>query len=210
MCLFYSSDYLKFKDIIEYPEICIPERSFVFLTGKSGCGKSSYLKILNRMILPENGTILYHGKELSEYPVLAYRRDVLLVPQDVFLVEGTIRDNFNFYYDARETERLSDEDINMFLEICCCKFSSLDVCNKMSGGERQRVFLSIFLSFAQKVLLLDEPTAAIDEKTSDLLFHNLKQYCREKGITVLCVSHDQRLVQRFSDDVIRLEELNND
>lgn len=205
MCLFHTSSQLQFKDILQYPEIKITENKFTFLTGKSGCGKSTYLKILNQMILPENGSILYRGKEVKEYPILEYRKEVLLVPQEVFLLDGSIRENFDFYYEARETNPISDEDIKHFLNICCLTFSPKNLCSKMSGGEKQRVFLAIFLSFADKVLLLDEPTAALDEKISTTLFHHIREYCREKGITVICVSHNKQLIDHFADTIIPLE-----
>lgn len=91
MYLFESSFDLRFQNIIQYPKICIHKNSFVFLTGRSGCGKSTYLKILNRTILPTGGDVLYCGQNINSYPVLEYRKRVLLVPQEVFLMEGTVR-----------------------------------------------------------------------------------------------------------------------
>ncbi len=210
MYLFASSSDLQFKNCIKYPEIYIPENSFTFLTGKSGCGKSTYLKMLNRTVLPQNGSILYWGKDLKEYPILPYRREVLLVPQDVFLLDGTIRENFDLYYSSRGDSVLSNKEICHFLQICCSEFSPEDTCMKMSGGERQRVFQAIFLSLADKVLLLDEPTAALDEKTSDMFIQNIRQYCKQKKITVLCVSHSTKLAESYADTVIRLEEPNHE
>lgn len=75
----------------------------------------------------------------------------------------------------------------------------------MSGGERQRVFLAIFLSMASNVLLLDESTAALDDKTSDELLQNLRQFCNQKSITVICVSHSSHSVELFADNVINME-----
>ena len=205
MCLFESDSDLQFQNVIQYPKISIKKNSFVFLTGRSGCGKSTYLKILNRTILPTAGTVLYGGKNINSYPVLDYRKCVLLVPQEVFLIEGTVRQNFDFYSKARSSECLSDQQILRFLEICCSNFTPQDGCNKMSGGERQRVFLAIFLSFANEVLLLDEPTAALDDKTSIELMHNIKQYCKTQGITAVCISHNAHLVDVFADATIHLE-----
>ena len=76
----------------------------------------------------------------------------------------------------------------------------------LSGGERQRVFLAIFLSAMPKVLLLDEPTAALDEQTSETLLHNLKQFCSQNNISVVCVCHNGELVRQFADQEIRLGE----
>lgn len=205
MYLIHSDSDLCFKNKIRYPEIKIEKEKFTFIVGKSGCGKSTYLKMLNRTVLPDRGSLYYCGKEISSYPVLDYRREMLLVPQEIFLLDSTVRENFDFYCNARSAPLLSDDEIEKFLRICCADFSPSDNCTKMSGGERQRVFLAIFLSLASKVLLLDEPTAALDGKTSEELLENLRSYCGKAHITVICVSHSERLVELFADNIIRLE-----
>lgn len=204
MCIINSNPGLCFNGDIIYPEIKIQRNRFTFITGKSGCGKSTYLKMLNRMVLPNEGSIRYNGKEISEYPVLEYRRNVLLVPQEIFLLDATIRENFDFYYTSRGDKTISDEKIEEFLRICCLDFKAGDVCTRMSGGERQRVFLAIFLSMAVDVFLMDEPTAALDEKTSIELMQNFRKYCGENNITVVCISHSNKLVEVFADDIIKL------
>ena len=204
MCLIHSPHTLKFGGFLCYPDISVHKGSFTFLTGVSGCGKSTYLKLLNRTLRPDQGELLYQGKPLKDYPVLSYRREVLLVPQEVFLLDDTIRSNFDFYYGARGDAPLSDEEIVSFLRICCTQFKPQDVCTSRSGGERQRVFLAIFLSLARKVLLLDEPTAALDEATADRLLTKLRDFCRQRGLTVLCVCHSQHLKDSFADAVIEL------
>ncbi|MEG0392838.1 MAG: ATP-binding cassette domain-containing protein, partial [Anaerovoracaceae bacterium] len=73
MILIQSSEGLQFSDLITYPNIEIPEKQFSFIAGKSGCGKSTYLKLLNRMIIPTAGTILYYGEDIQQLPVLPYR-----------------------------------------------------------------------------------------------------------------------------------------
>ncbi|MFV0515835.1 MAG: ATP-binding cassette domain-containing protein [Aminipila sp.] len=204
MNLIHSDNQLKFSNIISYPEISITENSFTFISGASGCGKSTYLKMLNRTALPSQGTILYNGKDISKLAVLQHRKEVLLAPQDVFLIDGSIEDNFRFYYMAREEKMLSSEQMKRYLEICCTNFTHADDCTTLSGGERQRVFLAIFLSLASKVLLLDEPTAALDENTSSALLSSIKEYCKLEHITVICVCHNESLIEKFSDVTIRL------
>lgn len=206
MILLHSSLDLNFKNKIIYPEIQILKNKFTFIVGKSGCGKSTYLKILNRTIIPESGTISYYGKNYQSYPILDYRKKILLVPQEIFLLDSTVRENFDFYYTSRGNQVPTDEEISKFLKICCTDFKPSDICTKMSGGERQRVFLAIFLSLASEAILLDEPTAALDDKTSVKLFKNLREYCNNSSITVICISHNSKLVEDFADNIIKLEE----
>ena len=195
---------MQFLDLITYPEINIQENSFTFITGESGCGKSTYLKMLNATVVSNDGEIIFQNKKITEIPVLKYRSEVMLVPQEVYLFEGTIRDNFNLYYSFVEKPKLSETDMARFLSICCADLPTSASCGLLSGGEKQRVFLAIYLSCLPKVLLLDEPTAALDERTSNQFFSNLKSFCREQRITVVCVCHNNELVNRFADTVILL------
>lgn len=204
MHIIHSKKGIKFLDLITYPEINIQENSFTFISGESGCGKSTYLKMLNATIALNDGDIIYQNKKIAEIPVLKYRKEVMLVPQDVFLFEGTIRDNFNLYYSFIEKAELSETDIAIFLNICCADLPTSASCELLSGGEKQRVFLAIYLSCLPKVLLLDEPTAALDEKTANQLLTNLKAFCKEQKITVVCVCHNDEIVNRFADTVILL------
>lgn len=206
MSLFNSPAGIKFLDLITYPKINIEENSFTFITGKSGCGKSTFLKILNRTVIPSCGSVLYKGKEIQSYPVLDYRREVTLVPQGVFLIDGSVRENFDFYYDAREKQHLSDDKMLEFMNICCADFPVDADCSRLSGGERQRIFLSIFLSCIPPVLMLDEPTAALDKQTSFELFENIKAFCKKQKITAICVCHNDEMVKSFAEHIIHLGE----
>lgn len=205
MLLIKSLEGLQIFNSITYPSIEIKKNSFTFITGKSGCGKSSYLKILNRTLIPSNNcTFYYKDKNAYDIPVLSYRKVVMLIPQDVFLFESNIRDNFNHYYDARCETRLTDDEMLKFLHICCVDFDLNRDCKKLSGGEKQRVFLAIFLSCTPEVLLLDEPTSALDSKTSTKLMSNIKEFCRENKITVVCICHSHELIEKFSDFTIEI------
>ncbi len=204
MALICSTSELEALHKLNYPAICITKARFTFLAGKSGSGKSTYLKLLNRTLLPSAGSIYYKEADINTLPVLPYRREVLLVPQEVFLFDGTILENFHLYCDAREKERLTQEEIQRFLRLCCADFPLDALCQTLSGGEKQRVFLAIYLSCMPTLLLLDEPTAALDEKTSVSLLGSLKEFCKENQITVLCVCHNDALIERFSEETIRL------
>lgn len=204
MTIIHSQAGMKFLDLITYPEITIQNQDFTFITGKSGCGKSTYLKILNRTVLPIGSTPEYLGHSIETYPVLAYRKEVMLVPQEVYLFDGNIRNNFHSYYEARGKEIPSDDQIKEALQLCCIDKGLEEDCSLLSGGERQRVFLAIFLSCQPKVLLLDEPTAALDEKTSIALLTQIKTFSKENDMTVICVCHNASLVEMFSDVTIKL------
>ncbi|WP_459129661.1 ABC transporter ATP-binding protein [Guggenheimella bovis] len=204
MNLFDSTAGLYAIDHIVYPKITIEDVPMTFLTGPSGSGKSTYLRLLNRTLLPKAGTILYRGEEISKFPVLDYRKEVLLVPQEVFLLEDSIEENFRFYYSARGDALPSKEIMEHFLALSKLDQPLTADCKVLSGGEKQRVFLAIFLSLKPKVLLFDEPTAALDEKTSFELFTMLKESLMESKTSAVVVSHNESLKEHFADRSIQL------
>lgn len=203
MCVLKTSDDLCFGGFIKYPYTEIQKNEFVFITGESGCGKSSFLRLLNLSALPSSGKIYYRGQDIRELPVLEYRRDVLLAPQEIYLFEGSIIENFNIYRKYCDKPPLRVTEAERFLKICRADFPADLSCRNLSGGEKQRVFLAVFLSCMPKVLLLDEPTAALDEKTASELMSGLKSFCSEEGITAVMVCHSRDLADTFGDRVIR-------
>lgn len=206
MDIFRSDSTLQFADFLSFPDIAIHEHALTFLTGKSGSGKSTYLKLLNATALPSRGTIYYREKAISECPVLSYRREVVLAPQRDFLFEGTVRENFRRFYEMRESPVPSDEQMREVLSLCCSDCTPDSDCTPLSGGEKQRVFLALFLSCRSPVLLLDEPTSALDDQTARLFFTQLKAYREAHGVTVVCVCHSPELVREFQDYEVRLED----
>ena len=196
---------LKFQNILGYPQIQILPGKITFLSGESGCGKSTLLKLLNGTLTPSGGTIEYDGNNISDIDTIRLRSEVLLASQEVYLFDGTIKENFEQYYNFRDTSCIEEESMQKFLLLCCADFPLDTKCELMSGGERQRIFIAINLSFMPKVLLLDEPTAALDDTTAIRLFAQLKDFCLLKGMTLIIVCHNEKLVEKFADHRIVLE-----
>ena len=194
-----------FKNIIHYSDIEIPESGVTFICGESGSGKSTLLKLLNNAASPDSGEILYAGKKVEDYNPVTLRREVLLCGQTTFLFSGTIGENFVEFYKYRDLSPIDNDEINKYLKICAANFPLDASCDTMSGGERQRIAISICLSLRPKVLLLDEPTSALDDMTSNAVMSNLKTFCHENNITLIVVSHNTALAQTYANNVITLE-----
>lgn len=201
-----KTENLQFMNILNYADINIPTNNFTFLQGRSGSGKSTLLKLINATTSPSAGRILYNGKDINEFDTIDLRRDLLLASQDPFLFEGTIRDNFKAFYDFRDNVCITEKGMMTFLEICCAPFSLDTSCNILSGGERQRVFMAICLSFMPKMLMLDEPTAALDHDTAVRFFRQMKDFCKQSQISLLAICHSADLIKEFADHVIILGE----
>lgn len=202
----FSLNNVNFKNIITYPKLEIAPNTATFLCGKSGCGKSTLLKLLNASISPDSGDIFYQGKRITEYDTILLRREVLLVSQNVFLFEDTIKNNFAEFYRYRDSTPPKEDRILSYLRLCNIDFPLDALCSDMSGGERQRIFISICLSFLPKVLMLDEPTSALDGKTAEVMIQHIKNHCKENGITLIVISHDQALAKQYADEMITLSQ----
>ncbi len=191
---------LEFNNSITYPEINLNTNDFLYIQGKSGAGKTSLLKLLNRTAIPTKGNIYYMDKNISKYSIIDYRKNVLLVPQDIFLFDVSIKENFNMFYKSLGKKKLTDIEINNFLKICCLKIDIDKNVKLLSAGERKRVFLSIFLSLAKSILLLDEPTTGLDEKTAIELLNNIKNL----GFSIICVSHNEKIMSNLATRSIKI------
>ena len=192
------------RNSISYPDISIPYGKATFITGESGTGKTTLLRLFNQTETQMSGTISFNGSDVSGLDAVGLRTDVMLCGQTVFLFSGTIRENFNEYRRFRRSDPLSDEEMRRYLSICCAEYDIDRMCGSMSGGERARVFLAIHLSFTPAVLMLDEPTSSLDADTALAVMLNIKSYCTENGMTLISVSHDRNIVDAAADTIIDL------
>ncbi len=202
-----QAHHIIFNSMIRYPEINIEFKKATFFQGASGCGKSTLLKLLNGTLSPDSGNIFYQGTDIKSLDTIHLRQEVLLAGQSVYLFHGTILENFQTYHAYRGSQPPEKETLEQLLKLCCVDFPLDASCNNMSGGERQRVYIAIALSLSPQILMLDEPTSALDETTAHAFLGNIKQYCGEHDQTLVVVSHDEKLTNRYADQIIRLEKV---
>nr|WP_281683236.1 ABC transporter ATP-binding protein [Finegoldia magna] len=194
------------KFIKEYDDFSIDKNEVVFVVGKSGSGKSTLLKLINNTLQMKSGRIFYKDENILNIKPVELRKNIIMTSQENFLFDMTIRENFHEFYKLRDLEELTDEEIATFLRITNFDVDlNLNV-EKLSGGEKQRVFLAIALSLNPEVLLLDEPTSALDNKTAFDMMKNIVDYCKHNDITLVVVSHARQLVDEFADKIIDLGE----
>ncbi|MGE4282797.1 MAG: ATP-binding cassette domain-containing protein [Clostridia bacterium] len=202
--LIFKTRDLQFNNMIDYCDIAIHEYKATFITGESGTGKSTLLKLFNGTLSQSNGEIFYSGKSIQEADTILLRKEVSLISQGIFLFDASIKENFEMFYEYREEAPPTDDEINEFLRICCIFFPLDKDCTTMSGGERQRIYMAIYLSFIPKVIMLDEPTSALDTKNSHDVIENILLFCKKNHITAIVVSHDKELTKRFAEDIIEI------
>ena len=196
------------KFIKEYNDFTINKNEIVFIVGKSGSGKSTLLKLINNTLQMKSGSIFYKDTNILNIKPVELRRNIMMTSQENFLFDMTIKENFHEFYKLRDLENLTDDEIVKFLKIADFDVDvNLDV-EKLSGGEKQRVFLAIALSMRPAVLLLDEPTSALDSNTAFNMMKNIVDYCKHNDITLVVVSHARNLVDEFADKTIDLGDWN--
>lgn len=194
-----------FNNFITYPDFEIFKNEVTFIVGESGIGKSTLLKLFNQTLTQSSGEIFYNEKNIIMIHPIELRKEISLIGQGAFLFDSSVKENFKNFYDFREEPILEDAKIKYYLNLCCIDVNLDKNCTTMSGGERQRVYMAIFLSFNPKVIMLDEPTAALDTRNSNEVIGNVIAYCKEKGITVIIVSHDNELTEKFAENIIVIE-----
>ena len=195
---------LSFNDTIHYQDIQIIRNKVNFIVGKSGTGKSTLLRLFNCTLSQSSGDIRYLSNSLSEMDTIEIRKEISLISQSVFLFDTSLRDNFNQFHEFRGLPAPTEQVMKEFLHLCCINFDLDKVCTTMSGGERQRVYIAIFLSFLPSVIMLDEPTSALDKDNSHNVINNVLAFCKDKGITVIVVSHDSNLTEDFAENIITI------
>jgi putative ABC transport system ATP-binding protein len=173
----------------------------VCIAGPSGSGKSSLLRLLDRLRDPDAGEVQYRGRDVRCYDVLALRRTVSLVPQLPALIEGTVADNIEFA--ARLADRSPDVAAVLGHAGLDASFADRDA-SRLSVGEQQRVMLARSLAQEPEVLLLDEPTSALDQQSRTAVEETLLRLRRELGLSYVLVTHDPEQAARMSDWVLRL------
>lgn len=174
------------------------------IVGPSGSGKSSLLRLLNRLDEPTSGTVYVDGLDYRQIAPRELRRRVGMVMQRPFLFPGTVLDNLRFGPRQRGQE-LSDGAAEELLDgVGLAGFGSRDVSN-LSGGEAQRVSFARALANSPEALLLDEPTSALDEVAKADVEAVIRRIGREQGIPCVLVTHDVSQAARLAERVLILE-----
>jgi len=194
----------RFADIIAVDRISldIGRGEFLTLLGPSGCGKTTLLRMIAGFDVPDEGRVFLGGEDVTERP--PYKRDVTTVFQQYALFPHMdVRANVAFGLERR---RLSRAEINRrvadALEMVQLSRSESRLPNELSGGQQQRVALARALVVEPRVLLLDEPLAALDLKLRKQMQLELKRLQRRVGISFIYVTHDQEEALTMSDRIV--------
>lgn len=197
---------VKYKNILDVESLRIESNKIISIVGKSGSGKSTFLKLLNKMISPTSGHIYYKGKNLREIDSIDLRRDVIMLNQSPAIFKGTIRDNLLIGRKFSEKNLLSDDKLTEILELLELHKSLDSKSEELSGGEKQRIALGRVILTDPDVFLLDEPSSALDSHTESLIIESLINHTRKTNKTLIMVTHSKDIGVKFSDVIIQIED----
>jgi len=179
----------------------ITKGEFVFLVGPSGSGKSTFLRLLTKEEVPESGRIWVAGKdinELSAWKVPFLRRNIGCVFQDFKLLPNkTVYENVAFALEVIGVSRhVVRNQVPQMLDLVGLGKKMNDLPSELSGGEQQRVCIARAFVNRPLILLADEPTGNLDEDTRDEIIGLLDALWRERGLTLVLVTHDSAIASR--------------
>lgn len=197
------------KNVLEHLNLRIPRGEFVTMIGSSGSGKTTALKMVNRLIEPTSGTILVNGHNVRDVDPIQLRRNIgYAIQGSVLFPHMTVEDNISYVpnlLNKRDHER-TRKAVRTWMDIVGLSKDLLErYPSELSGGQQQRVGIARALAASPDILLMDEPFGAVDEITRGQLQVEISRIHRETGITVMFVTHDIGKALRLGTRVLVLD-----
>ncbi|HEX3011182.1 MAG TPA: ATP-binding cassette domain-containing protein [Syntrophomonadaceae bacterium] len=168
----------------------------LMVRGPSGVGKSTLLKMLARLIEPEKGKVNFHGCDWKSFAPMEWRQRVQYVSQQPVMFDGSVRDNLIMPFKLNQIKRslrFDSERVLKLLKALGCAENILDQeANTLSGGEAARIALIRAILVSPELLLLDEPTAYLDEDSKQKVKFLLTEWIGDGEHAIIEVSHQDR------------------
>jgi cell division ATP-binding protein ftsE len=208
---------INIKDVnVKYPNgvyaikdfsVSIKKGDFVFVIGKTGSGKSTFIKMLYREVKPFNGEIILSGlnvAKLKNNKVYKIRRKLGVIFQDYRLLEKlTVFENVAFALEVVGTEKKKIQPkVLKALEVVGLKNKTRSFPTQLSGGEQQRVAIARAIVNSPKLLICDEPTGNLDPEKSMEIMDILNNINKTLGTTIIMATHDKAIVNSMKKRVL--------
>lgn len=206
LCFGYNSEY----DILNNINMEVKQGEAMFLLGANGTGKTTLLKCINHILKPKSGNVFLNGENIADFTPEKRAGKIGYVPQynnNVFPMR--VIDTIMLGRVSFAGRRIKSEDKDIVFDIIekmkLENFAFKDI-DRMSGGERQRVFIARALVQEPEVIILDEPTSSLDLKNQMFTLELITQLSHSKNIGVIMSVHDLNLTSLFADKVTILKD----
>ncbi|QNI06138.1 phosphate ABC transporter ATP-binding protein [Mycobacterium kubicae] len=184
----------------------VPGRGITAVLGRSGAGKSTLLRLCNRLEVPTGGRVLFYGTDVADIDPLSLRRRVGMCFQRPTPFPGTVADNLRVADPDASDEQMRETLARVALDGPESRCWLDRDAAALSGGEAQRMCLARTLMARPQVLLLDEPTSAVDAEAAAVIERAVRELADDDGIPALWVTHDRAQAARTADRVLRIED----
>ncbi|MBU3129230.1 ABC transporter ATP-binding protein [Clostridium tagluense] len=179
--------------VIDNLNFTIHSEEFITLIGKSGCGKTTMLKLINGLIKPDSGKIFISGKEINQWDIIQLRRSIGYVIQQIGLFPHmSIEENIGYVLNIKKVSK--EESVKKASELIELVGLSSEYLKKypreLSGGQNQRVGVARALASNPEIILMDEPFGAVDDITRRVLQEEILKLNEKLKKTVVFVTHD--------------------
>ena len=193
------------EQVLDGLNLRIKDKEFITLLGPSGCGKTTTLRLIAGFLEPDSGDVLFEGEKINGVP--AYKRQVNTIFQRYALFPHlNVYENiaFGLRVKKRPEKEIKEKVAEMLKLVNLTGFEKRHI-DTLSGGQQQRVAIARAIANHPKVLLLDEPLAALDLKLRKDMQKELKKIQQQLGITFIFVTHDQEEALTMSDRVVVMD-----
>ncbi len=196
------------KSVLSGISLEVSSGEFVAITGRTASGKSTLLSLLQRLYEPDSGLISIDGKDIREMPLTVLRRTLAVVPQEINILSGTIRENIllgsTAVTDDQVRRAAEIAEISGFIESLPDKYDTMvgERGITLSGGQKQRMGIARAILASPSVLILDDATSSVDTETELRIVTNLR---REMGRTAVIFVTLRNSLLNFADTVYELK-----
>ena len=184
---------------------------FVTIIGRSGCGKTTLLRLINRLITPDQGCVIVQGQDVAQTDPIALRRRIGYAIQSVGLFPHmTVEKNIAYVPSISGKDQWKGKNRRKLVEELLAQVGLDPILadrypRTLSGGQRQRVGIARALAARPEILLMDEPFGAVDEITRGQLQQEIRRIHEDRGITILFVTHDIEEALKLGSRVLVLD-----
>ncbi len=201
----FSLENVKVNGILDIKSQQVTSQNITCVLGASGAGKTTFLRLLNKVISPDEGFVYYKDSKLENIDAIQHRREVVMLSQKPIMFEKTIQDNFEIgcRYSNKELPSLQKLE-SVMAKLQLSKKLSDDV-EHCSLGEKQRIALARVFFMNPEVYLMDEPSSALDKETEKLIVELIVDHTKSNRKSLIMVTHNNDLATRIADDVIIIE-----
>ncbi len=206
-----SKEYRNGVHALKNINLQIEDGEFVYVIGPTGSGKSTLIKLLDGEEIPNSGTVMVENVDVGKLKhsrVPIYRRNIGVVFQDYRLLPSlTIFENIAFALEViGEDKAKVRRRVREVLELVSLSEKAKAFPNELSGGQQQRATIGRAIANHPKVLIADEPTGNLDPEKSIEIMELLEKINKDQNTTIVMVTHDSTIVDRFKKRTIALEE----